>query len=109
MAHYLRFGTLLAEPSLARQQVILLEHYDAMMLHFGRDPGMRLARKHIAWYSRGLPGSAEFRAVVMRLADPDAVIAAIHRFFEPMIELNLVRAATDDGRMETRSNTAEAA
>ena len=109
VAHYLRSGTLLPEPSLALQKQIMLEHYDAMMLHFGRDPGMRLARKHIAWYSRGLPGSAEFRAVVMRLTDPEAVIAAIHRFFEPMIELNLVRAATDDGRLEIRLDTAEAA
>ena len=33
-----------------------------MLAHFGIDAGLRLARKHVAWYSRGLPGSAEFRA-----------------------------------------------
>jgi tRNA-dihydrouridine synthase B len=33
-----------------------------MLDQFGRDAGVRLARKHLSWYSRGLPGSAEFRA-----------------------------------------------
>ena len=35
-----------------------------MLTHYGRDPGMRIARKHLGWYSKGLPGSAEFRAAV---------------------------------------------
>ncbi len=109
VAHFLKFGVRLAEPPLSCQKNIILSHYDAMMRHFGCGPGMRLARKHIAWYSRGLPGSAEFRAAVMRLGDPDAVVAAIHRFFDPMIERNLVRAAGDDGRMQVLSETAQAA
>ncbi len=39
-----------------------------MLSRFGHDAGVRLARKHVSWYSRGLPGSAEFRAAVTRAA-----------------------------------------
>ena len=92
IAHFLGTGEILPEPCLATQQQILLAHYDDMLEHFGRDAGMRLARKHVAWYSRGLPGSAEFRASIMRLIDADAVIALIRRFYAPLIEAGLQRA-----------------
>jgi tRNA-dihydrouridine synthase B len=93
IAHYLSTGTLLPEPDLAAQKTVLLGHYDAMLTHFGRDAGMRLARKHVAWYSRGLTGSAEFRAGVMRLAETDAVVALIHRFYDPLIAAGASRDA----------------
>ncbi len=92
IAHFLRTGARLPEPALAIQQAVLLEHYDAMLAHFGADAGLRLARKHVAWYSRGLPGSAEFRAAVMRLAEAPAVVALIGRFYAPLIEAGLNRA-----------------
>jgi len=85
IAHFLGTGELRPEPCLATQQQVLLAHYDDMLEHFGRDAGLRLARKHVAGYSRGLPGSAEFRANVMRLTDADAVIALVRRFYAPLI------------------------
>jgi tRNA-dihydrouridine synthase B len=90
VAAHLR-GEHVLEPTLAEQLATLLEHYEAMLAHHGRDPGLRLARKHVAWYSKGLPGSAEFRAEVNRLADADAVIALIHRFYDPLIERGVSR------------------
>ncbi len=45
-----------------------------------------------AWYSRGLPGSAEFRATVNRLTDAGAVEALIDRFFDPLIAAGAGRA-----------------
>jgi tRNA-dihydrouridine synthase B len=62
-----------------------------MLAHFGIDAGLRLARKHVAWYSRGLPGSAEFRAAVMRLSDAPSVVALIHRFYDPLIQAGVAR------------------
>jgi tRNA-dihydrouridine synthase B len=62
-----------------------------MLQHFGTDAGLRLARKHVSWYSRGLPGSAEFRAVVTRLADPDAVRALVAGFYDPLIARGIAR------------------
>ena len=94
VAHFLCTGEKRPEPALAMQKAILLEHYADMLAHFGRDAGMRLARKHVAWYSRGLTGSAEFRAGIMRLTDADLVVEAIHRFFDPLIEAGQVRAQT---------------
>lgn len=91
VAEHLQTGATVAEPALAEQLATLLAHYEAMLAHHGRDPGMRLARKHVAWYSKGLPGSAEFRAEVNRLDDSDAVVALIRRFYEPLVERGVTR------------------
>ena len=90
-ATFLRTGARLPDPSLSQQKAILLEHYEAMLEHFGSDAGLRLARKHVSWYSRGLPGSAEFRAVVTRLTEPDAVRALIAGFYDPLIARGVAR------------------
>jgi tRNA-dihydrouridine synthase B len=91
VAHYLRTGTRLSEPPLVRQKSIMLDHYRTMLSQFGTGPGVRLARKHLSWYSRGLSGSAEFRATMNRLADADAVVALISRFYDPLIARGVTR------------------
>ena len=83
---FLRTGERLAEPSLAEQLAILLEHYRDMLVHYGSEAGMRIARKHIGWYSKGLPASGEFRAAINRIANPAAVIEAIRAFYGPLVE-----------------------
>ncbi len=84
--HYLRAGTQLPDPSLAEQLDTLLGHYEDMLRHYGVEPGMRVARKHIGWYSKGLPGSAEFRAAINRLHDPAAARDMIRAFYLPLVE-----------------------
>jgi tRNA-dihydrouridine synthase B len=83
---YLRSGELLPEPPLSQQLATVLEHYDAMLAHYGTAAGSRIARKHIGWYSKGLPGSAEFRAEINRTEAPDAVKAQIRAFYAPLVE-----------------------
>lgn len=92
VAHYLHHSTPLPEPRLSRQKDIMITHYLAILSHFGTDAGLRLARKHVGWYSRGLPGSAEFRALVNRLTDARQVIEAVHAFFDPLIARGVTRA-----------------
>lgn len=92
VAHFLQTGERLPEPDLAGQKAILLRHYAAMQSHFGVIPGMRLARKHLSWYSRGLPGSAEFRATMNRVSEVADVEALIERFYEPLIARGAQRA-----------------
>ncbi|MBP0462925.1 tRNA dihydrouridine synthase DusB [Roseomonas sp. PWR1] len=75
-----------SEPALEEQKRILLQHYEDVLLHHGTEPGVRLARKHVAWYSKGLPGSGEFRAQVNRCDTPDSVRALIDSFYDPLIE-----------------------
>lgn len=85
VAHFLATGEIKPEPDLAARKAILLTHYDLMLSHFGEIPGLRLARKHLAWYSRGLPGSADFRSQVMRAAERPTVMTLIDAFFDPLI------------------------
>ncbi len=81
--HYLRTGVALPDPPLAAQLDLVLEHYRAMLAHHGRHRGLRLARKHLGWYSRGLPGSAEFRVAVNREDDPKRVEDRLHALYAP--------------------------
>ena len=85
VAAFLHDGKRLPDPPLEVQKAIMLDHYHAMLAHFGVQPGLRLGRKHVAWYSRGLHGSAEFRAAVMRCENVPAVLELIDRFYDPLI------------------------
>ena len=93
VAAFLRDGRRLPDPSLAAQKSILLEHYEAMLIHFGEIPGLRLGRKHVAWYSRGLHGSAEFRAAIMRCETVTSVLHLIDGFYDPLIDSATALAA----------------
>ncbi|HEV7995635.1 MAG TPA: tRNA dihydrouridine synthase DusB [Stellaceae bacterium] len=73
------------DPALAAQRDIVLEHYEEMLVHYGSEVGSRIARKHVAWYSKGLPGSAEFRAAVNQTVDPTRVRALIGAFYDPLL------------------------
>src|SRR5580692_1448512 len=83
---WLRSRRRIADPLLASQHQTLCAHYDAMLVHYGSDVGVKIARKHIGWYSKGLPGSAEFRAAVNQSGDPAAVRELIRGFYEPLVE-----------------------
>jgi tRNA-dihydrouridine synthase B len=85
VADWLRGRQRLPDPSLSAQLRIILGHYDDMLTHYGTEVGSRIARKHIAWYSRGLPGSAEFRALINQTIDVDRVKALIRSFYEPLL------------------------
>jgi tRNA-dihydrouridine synthase B len=86
VAAFLRSGARVPDPDIASQLAIVLAHYEAILTHYGRDTGGRLARKHISWYSKGLQGSAEFRAAVNQTDDTDRVKDMIGGFYGPLIE-----------------------
>jgi tRNA-dihydrouridine synthase B len=83
--HWFRNGQRLADPSIDEQYHLIIEHYQAMMAHYGTEVGARCARKHLGWYVRGLPGSAEFRNMVNRIDDPAQVVGELTRFYEPYL------------------------
>jgi nifR3 family TIM-barrel protein len=93
IAHFLRSGERLPEPPLSTQKDLITEHYNSILRQFGEPAGVRLARKHVSWYSRGLPGSAEFRATVNRLADASAVLQLIDGFYDRLIARGVARSA----------------
>ncbi len=74
------------DPPLAAQYGIVRGHYDDMLSHYGTEIGRRIARKHLGWYSKGLPGSAEFRAAVNQTDEVPRVKALLRAFYDPLIE-----------------------
>ena len=82
---FLKTGARLPEPSRAEQLGIVLGHYEGVLSAHGTARGLRIARKHLAWYSKGFPKGAEFRAEVNRLEDPARVKAAIRALYVPPV------------------------
>ncbi|MBK8374436.1 tRNA dihydrouridine synthase DusB [Sphingorhabdus sp.] len=83
MMQWFQKGITIADPDLEQQYDIIIEHYRSMLDHYGEDVGVRCARKHLGWYVRGLPGSAEFRNAVNRIDKGQDVLDALARFYEP--------------------------
>ena len=73
------------DPSIDEQYNLIVDHYLAMLEHYGRDTGVNMARKHIGWYTKGLPGSAEFRNRVNQEPDHQAVLAMLAEFYAPWL------------------------
>jgi tRNA-dihydrouridine synthase B len=86
VAHFLATGEHRPDPTLAEQLAIIQEHFEAMIEHYGEETGCRLARKHVAWYSKGLHGSTEFRAAVNQSLSADEVRRMIVEFYDPLLQ-----------------------
>ncbi|NQW00123.1 MAG: tRNA dihydrouridine synthase DusB [Rhodospirillales bacterium] len=84
--HFLQTGEKLPDPSIELQLATVLEHYETILSHYGVSAGVRIARKHLGWYSKGLPKSTEYRALINGLDDPVQVKDEILRFYDPLIE-----------------------
>lgn len=81
VAHFLATNTHLADPPLKEQYAIMHDHIEAMFSHYGTEIGVRMARKHVGWYSKGLEGSAEFRASINQIDQAPAMLKMIERFY----------------------------
>lgn len=71
------------EPSLDEQYHVIVEHYEAMLSHYGTLTGVNMARKHIGWYTKGIHGSAEFRNAVNKEPDAKVVLNMLADFYAP--------------------------
>ncbi len=79
--HFLNTGERLPDPPAETRCAVTLEHYDALLTHYGERQGVRIARKHLAWSARGLRGANAFRAAMNRETDPARVRACVARLF----------------------------
>jgi tRNA-dihydrouridine synthase B len=84
--HWWRTGVALSDPSIETQYALIIEHYQAMLEHYGTETGVKMARKHIGWYTKGLPGSAEFRNRVNFVDDPAEVVRSLEAFYTPFLQ-----------------------
>lgn len=79
--YYLQTGKTLAPPDSNEKASILKWHLNNLYELYGEYSGVRIARKHIAWYCKGKPHAAEFRQSVYRLETPSEQLAHIDAFF----------------------------
>jgi len=90
LAHYLSTGVRLANPALERQLALLSELYDGMLHHYGRDVGIRHARKHLSWgldVAAATAGASaeilkEWRGKVLTATEPDAALKGLAQSFD---------------------------
>jgi tRNA-dihydrouridine synthase B len=81
-------GGLAPDPDIDQQLATMLEQYDDMLTLYGSHTGVNLARKHIGWYTKGLPGSAELRNSVNQQDDPAIVVRMLQDFYSPWLARN---------------------
>ena len=83
--HYLQTGAKLPEPDVIEVRDILLGHLQNLYAFYGDYTGVRVARKHISWYSKGQTHGAAFRQAVNRVDSVAAQLDMTHAFFEKLI------------------------
>jgi tRNA-dihydrouridine synthase B len=81
ISYFLAHGEHLPAPEVAEIHDVLLAHLDDLYHFYGDLAGSRMARKHIAWYTRGLADSASFRHAMNQLEGPHAQLDAVNDFF----------------------------
>ena len=84
--HFLKTGIKLADPSIIEQYSVVKQHYEELLVHYGKERGVRIARKHIGWYSKGFPGSATFRTHFNSITSVKQAKLAIDSFYLPLID-----------------------
>jgi tRNA-dihydrouridine synthase B len=79
-------GEIPPAPTLQEQHALVQDHYDAILTHYGASSGVRIARKHLGWYSKGLAGAAEYRAEINRTDEPAKVKAMLREFYDQALD-----------------------
>lgn len=79
--YFLKTGEKPQEPSKMEKLPIIMQHIDSMLSHYGTEAGMRIARKHILWYSANYKNSADFRYRVCQETSPEELLSKVEEFF----------------------------
>ncbi len=84
ISHYLATGQHLPLPDVSEIHRVLINHLHDLYDFYGEYSGVRIARKHISWYTKGLVGSAAFRHNMNQLQTTDQQMAAASEFFSEL-------------------------
>lgn len=106
--HYLKTGTHLLAPTVEEIHTVMLEHLQDLYTFYGELTGMRVARKHISWYTKGLAGSASFRHQMNTLQTTELQLQAINDFFAELKTVNERLVYDDVSNDRIPSESAEA-
>jgi tRNA-dihydrouridine synthase B len=96
IAHFLATGERLPPPEVTEVWQLIAAHLADHYAFYGEEVGVRIARKHLGWYTAGLPGSDAFRAVVNAAAAPAAQLQAVDAFFGALAHAMARLPAIDD-------------
>ena len=83
---FLNEGKMISPPSPAEMRAVALEHLEGIYALYGEELGVRVARKHIGWYARELPGGETFRREAVQIVSAREQLAAVGRFFDSLHE-----------------------
>lgn len=86
MAHYLTTGEHLAAPEIAEIKQVLLGHLAELYQFYGEYSGCRIARKHIAWYTKGLRSSNEFRQSMYKVENTADQAKVVEAYFDQLLD-----------------------
>ena len=81
--HFLGTGTYLPSPSPEEQKMLVREHLDMILSHYGFEAGVKIARKHLGWYSKGYAGSSEFRSAINQTEDLKTIERLLDQLYAP--------------------------
>jgi tRNA-dihydrouridine synthase B len=81
ISHFLETGRHLPPPEVEEIHRVLVAHLQDLYAFYGEHTGVRVARKHISWYTKGLAGSAAFRHAMNQLQTCAEQIGAVDAFF----------------------------
>ncbi|HET7200304.1 MAG TPA: tRNA dihydrouridine synthase DusB [Burkholderiales bacterium] len=84
IGHYLSTGEKLPPPLVSEIHSVLIAHLHELYSFYGKERGVKVARKHISWYTKGLAGSASFRHRMNQLESCEEQLAAVNEFFEDL-------------------------
>ncbi|MDR0632422.1 MAG: tRNA dihydrouridine synthase DusB [Holosporaceae bacterium] len=83
---FLNEKKIIPHPSIDQQFQIIMAHFQAVLDFYGESHGIRLFRKHFAWYSSGLVGSSSFREVISRAEDLSFIKSHVEEFYKKQIQ-----------------------
>ena len=84
--YYLKTGVQMPPPLVAEIHQVLIAHLYDLYAFYGVDVGVKVARKHISWYTKGLAGSASFRQAMNQLPSIEEQLTAVDRFFDKLAQ-----------------------
>ena len=79
--HYLETGELLPPPSQEEKKAVILRHASLLQEHKGEYTAVREMRKHLAWYTAGMPRSARFRGMINTMETMEQLLAGVEEIF----------------------------
>ena len=80
--HFLKTGERMPPPRIDEIQQVMNEHLEDHYAFYGEFTGVRTARKHIGWYTRGLSGAGTFRHRMNTLDTTKEQLLAVNEFFD---------------------------